>query len=102
MTKETPKHGLYIEYYDSGHTRVEISYKYDELHGNYYEWYENGQKKLEGNYKEIKSIEDECEDWLYRRGPSLKHGKFTVWDKNGQIVSEANYKDGEDENDIPF
>ena len=101
MTKETPKHGLYIEYYDSGHTRVEISYKYDELHGNYYEWYENGQKKLEGNYKDGKKDGKQTE-W-YENGKKKKeknykdhklHGKLTSWYGNGLEKYEENYKDG--------
>ena len=93
----------YVEYYDNGQKKEEITYKDGKPDGLWSWWHENGQKKSEGTYKDGKEDELVRIKW-YSNGQKrsermYKSGKYdglsTFWYMNGQKWHEGTYKDGE-------
>ena len=100
--KNGKKDGKWIDWYENGQKKKEVSWKDGNYDGKRTEWYENGQKKYQGTYKDDKQ-NGLSTDW-YENGQkkyegTSKDGKqdglFTLWFENGQKVREETYKEGE-------
>jgi len=92
----------YVEFYENGNKRIEISYKGEHMHGPFKSWYKSGQieeqatyvdNKLDGKYTSWHENGIKAVDEIYFKGDL--DGTSTHWYDNGQKKVEANYNLGE-------
>jgi MORN repeat variant len=75
--KNGKKEGIETFYYENGAKKIETEYKNDKEDGVWKQWYESGQLKLEAHYKN-----------------GEEHGAFTQWYDNGQKRVESSFVNG--------
>lgn len=71
------KHGMWTEWFPTGHEQMTGNFHHDVPVGTFVWWYSNGQKALEGTYLDGKP-----------------HGRWTWWHNNGLKATEGEYLQG--------
>jgi len=73
MTAETPKNGLFTDFYANAQLKSKGNYKDGKKEGKWDTWFKNGNKQCQGEYID-----------------GLEVGKWTWWNENGQKIIEGN------------
>jgi uncharacterized protein YbjQ (UPF0145 family) len=77
MTAETPKNGLFTDFYANAQMKSKGNYKDGKKEGKWDTWFKNGNKQCQGEYAD-----------------GLEVGSWIWWNENGQKIIEGNYEDG--------
>ncbi|TAJ12058.1 toxin-antitoxin system YwqK family antitoxin [Marinilabiliaceae bacterium JC017] len=94
--------GTYIEYYNSGDKRIEMTVLNGEKHGITTMYFENQQKqevrsfkhnKMDGTWITWNQDGTQIGEAGYK--DDVKHGKWVIWDENGTMRYEMTYSNGE-------